>query len=157
MASSNKRYTRRNRDPDPKTPVEYLERILKTKKQGNQQDIRVFQRSISLSSNPIKIVDGIKFDLKFEQSLFRSKSDSNLSELVIDIPELNTFVPKKNSRFSKKDICIFWEKEVKRKLEYLEQHKDSSPLNFLLHKKIEKLSKDSQSISSVNTSKGPNQ
>ena len=65
MASSRKRYTRRNPDPDPKTPVEDLERILKTKKKSNQSDIPIFQRSISLSSYPIKIGDGIKFDLKF--------------------------------------------------------------------------------------------
>ena len=48
-------------------------------------------------------------------------------------------------------------KEVKRKLEYLEQHKDSSPLNFLLKKEIEKLSKDSQAVTFVNTLTGRNQ
>ena len=42
-------------------------------------------------------------------------------------------------------------------MEYLEQHKYSSPLNFLLQKELEKLSKDSQLVLSVNTSKGPNQ
>ena len=99
MASSSKRYTRRNPNPDPKTPVEDPERILKSKKQSNQRDIPVFQRFISLSSYPIKTVGGIKFDLKFEQSLFRSKLDSDLSEVVIDIPRLNTFVCKYFSRF----------------------------------------------------------
>ena len=124
MDSSSKRYTRRNPDPDPKTPVEDPERILKTKKKSNQSDIPIFKRSISLSSNPIKTVDGIKFDLKFEQSLFRSKSFSDLSEVVIDILGLNTFVRKEFSGFSKKYTCIFLDslsKEVKRKLEYLEQ------------------------------------
>ena len=42
-------------------------------------------------------------------------------------------------------------------MEYLEQHKDSSPFNFLLQKELSKLSKDRQSVSSINTSKGPKQ
>ena len=45
--------------------------------------------------------------------------------------------------------------EVKRKLEYLEKHRDSSPLDFLLKREIEKLSKDNQVVTSVNTLKGP--
>ena len=46
--------------------------------------------------------------------------------------------------------------EVKRKLEYLEQHKDSSPLDFLLKREIEKLSRDNQVVNStVNTVIGP--
>ena len=105
-------------------------------------------------------MDGSKFDLKFEQSLFRSKSYSDLCEVVIDIPRWNTFVCKYFSGFSKKETCIFWDslsKEVKRKLEYIKQHKDSSPLNFLLQKEIKRLSKDSQSITFVITSKEPNQ
>ena len=44
--------------------------------------------------------------------------------------------------------------EVKRKLEYLEQHRDSSPLYFLLKREIEKLSKDSQVVTSVNNLRG---
>ena len=83
--------------------------------------------------------------------MFRSKLDPDLSEVVIDIPRLNTFVSKEFYGFSKKYTFIFWDslsKEVKRKLEYIEQHKDSSPLNFLLQKEIENLSKDIQSVSS---------
>ena len=42
-------------------------------------------------------------------------------------------------------------------MEYLDKHKGFSPLNFLLQKKLENLSKDSQSFSSINSSKEPNQ
>lgn len=146
MASSSKRYTRRNPDLDPKTLVEDPERILKAKKQSDQSALPIFQRSTSLASNSIKTLYGLKFDLKFEQSLFKSKSNLDLSEVVVDIPRLNAFVPKKFSGFSKNDTCIFWDslsEEVKRKLEYLEKHRDSSPLNFLVKREIEKLSKDS--------------
>ena len=151
MASSSKRQTRRNPDP---------EKNLKAKKQSDQSYLPIFQRSTSLSSDSIKTLDGIKFDLKFEQSMFRSKSDSELSEVVIDIPRLNKFVPKYIFGFSMKDTFIFWDslsKEIKRKLEYREQHKDSSPLNCLLKKEIKKLSKDSQAVRLVNTLTRPNQ
>ena len=47
--------------------------------------------------------------------------------------------------------------EVKGKLEYLDKHRCFSPLNFRLQKDLEKISKYSQSFSSVNSSKGPNQ
>ena len=89
--------------------------------------------------------------------MFRSKSDSDLGGVVIDIPGLNTLIPKDFTSFSKKYSCIFWDsllEEVKGILEYLEKHKDFSPLNFLLQKEIEKLSKDSQTVTSVNTLKG---
>ena len=103
-------------------------------------------------------MDGLKFDLKFQHSLFRSKSDLDMKEVVIDIPRLNTFIPKNFSGFSKKHKYIFWDtltEEVKRKLEYLEQHRDSSPLDFLLKREIEKLSKDNQVVTSINTLTGP--
>ena len=72
---------------------------------------------------------------------------------------MNTFIPKDFTRFSKKDSCIFWDslsKEIKLKFEYLDKHKNFSPLNFLLQKELENLSKYSQSLLSVNSSKGPN-
>ena len=111
LASSSKRYTRRNPDPDPKTPVEDPESILKEKKQSDQSDLPIFEISTSLASDSIKTLDGLKFDLKFEQSLFRTKSKSylDLSEVVIDILGLNTFVPKYFFGFSKKVTCIFWD------------------------------------------------
>ena len=81
--------------------------------------------------------------------MFRSKPDSDLKEAVINIPGLSTFIPKNFSGFSKKHKYIFWDsfiEEVKRKLEYLEQHKDSSPLDFLLKREIGKLSRDNQVV-----------
>lgn len=111
--------------------------MLKSKKQSNHPKTLILQRSITLSPEPIKTVDGIKFDLKFEKSLFRLKSDSDLSGVAIDIPGLNTFIPKYFTGFSKKYNCIFWDslsEEVKGKLEYLDKHKYFSPLNFLLQK-----------------------
>ena len=92
MASSSKRYTRNNLDPKS---------IIKTKKKKDQSDLHIFQRSNSLATDSVKTLDGLKFDLKFQHSLFKSKSDLDMKEVVIDIPRLNTFIPKSFSRFSK--------------------------------------------------------
>lgn len=149
MASSSKKYTRSNPYLDPNSPVEDPERILKTKKQKDQSTLPIFQRSNSLAIDSVKTLDGLKFDLKFQYSLFRSKSDSNPKEVVIDIPGLNAFIPKSFSRFSKIQKYIFWDsltKEIKRKLEFLERHRDYSPLYFLLKREIKKFSKDDLSV-----------
>ena len=82
---------------------------MRSRKQSHNSQNLVFERSFSLESEPVKTLDGIKFDLKFEQSLFRSKSNSDFSEVVIDIPALNTFIPKDFSGFSKKEKYIFWD------------------------------------------------
>ena len=106
MASSSKRYTRNNPDPNPKSLIEDLERILKTKKQKDQSSLPIFQRSNSFATESVKTLDVLKIDLKFQHSLFRSKLDSDLNEVVIDIPGLNTFIPKSFYGFSKKKKYI---------------------------------------------------
>ena len=40
--------------------------------------------------------------------MLRSKSDSDLSGVVIDILGFNTFIPKEFTGFSKKYSCIFY-------------------------------------------------
>lgn len=77
-----------------------------------------------------------------------------MSEVVIDIPTLNTFIPKDFSGFSKKEKYIFWDSlsdEVKDKFNLLEENKDCDPFLFFLQKELAKLSKDSQSTSVVST------
>ena len=82
-----------------------------------------------------------------------------MKEVVIDIPRLNTFIPKSFSGFSKRQKYIFWDsliEEIKRKLDYLEKHRDYSPLYFLLKREITKFSKDDQIVNyTVNTTIGP--
>ena len=82
-------------------------------------------------------MDGLKFDIKFEQSFFRSKSDSDLSEVVIDIPRLNTFTPNIFYGFSMNENCIFWDslsREIKGNFDFLEKNKDFDPLLFLVQR-----------------------
>ena len=80
---------------------------MKFKKQLEESQPPILERIVSLETNCVKTIDDLKFDLKFEQSLFDSKSDSTLSEVVIDIPGMNTFIPKKWTRFSNKEKDVF--------------------------------------------------
>ena len=48
-------------------------------------------------------VDYLQFDIKFEKSLFRSKLDSNLTQIVFDQEIFHTFIPNKSSSFSKEE------------------------------------------------------
>ena len=76
------------------------------KKHLEESQPPILERIVSLETDSVKTIDDLKFDLKFELSLFDSKSDSNLSEVLIDIPGLNTFIPKQWTRFSNKEnIC----------------------------------------------------
>ena len=94
LAPERRKYTRSNPDPDPTKPVEDPDKILKLRKENIEQGISPLQRNFSLPTEGIKTIDDIKFDIKFEHSLFRTKSYSNLSQVVVDIEGLNTFVPK---------------------------------------------------------------
>ena len=108
MASPPKKYTRSNPDPNPHEQVENPKRILKFKKQLEESQPPILERIVSVETDSVKTIDDLKFDLKFEHSLFDSKSDLDLSEVVIDIPGLNTFIPKKWTRFSNKEKYLFW-------------------------------------------------
>ena len=81
---------------------------MKFKKQLEESQPPILERTVSLETDSVKTIDDLKFDLKFEHSLFDSKSYSNLSEVVIDIPRLNTFIPKKWTGFSSKENDLFW-------------------------------------------------
>ena len=120
MASSGRRYTRSNPNPDPKSPLEDPERILKTRKHKHQPTSVIIQESSSLNTGFVKTVSDIEFDT-FHYPLFKSKSDTDLKELVEETYGLNKLVPKS---FSQESKCQFWDssvKEVKRKLDYSEK------------------------------------
>ena len=62
----------------------------------------------------------LEFD-KFQYPLFKSKLESNLKELIIDIHGLNKLIHKS---FSQESKYKFWDsavKEAKRKLDYSEK------------------------------------
>ena len=80
---------------------------MKFKKQLEESQPPILERIVSLETDSVKTIDDLKFDLKFEHSLFDSKLDSDLSEAIIDIPGLNTFIPKQWSGFSNKEKDLF--------------------------------------------------
>ena len=100
LASKGKRYSRSNPDPDPKSPREYPERILKTRKNKDQLASFIIQESSSLDIGSDKTVSDSEFD-KFQHPLFKSKSETDLKELITDIHGLNKLIPKTFSNFSK--------------------------------------------------------
>ena len=102
-------YTRRNPNPDPDLPkvVEDPERILRNKKSNIDSGIPLTNRSMSLHEEGFISVDDLEFDLKFEHSIFRSKLDSNLSQIVFDQGRFNTFIPNTYSIFCKEEKQSF--------------------------------------------------
>ena len=72
MASKGKRYNRSNSDPDPMSPFEDPERIIKTKKNKDQSASAIIQESTYLNKASDKTVSDSKFD-KFSHPLFKSK------------------------------------------------------------------------------------
>ena len=96
-------YSRKNLDPnlilqlveDPKKP-------LRKKKDHNYTCISI-NRSISLPKGGVIIVEDLEFDEKFELSLFKSKSDLYLTQIVFDLERFNTFIPTTSSQFSKEE------------------------------------------------------
>ena len=63
-------HTRRNLSPNSTTLVEDLENILKRRKKKIEKGTSSLQISLSLPIKGVKTIDDIKFDLKFEHSLF---------------------------------------------------------------------------------------
>ena len=86
-------YTRSNPDPDPLKVVEDPKRILRKKKSKIDSGIPLISRSVSLLKEGVISVDDLQFDIKFEHSLFRSKLDSYLSQIVFYQERSNTFMP----------------------------------------------------------------
>ena len=65
-------------------------------------------RSISLPKERVISVENLEFDEKLELSLFRSKSDSDLTQIFFDLERFNTFIPGTSSHFSKQGKEEFW-------------------------------------------------
>ena len=64
---------------------------------------------IYLLAEGVESVDELTFDLKFEHSLFKSKSESDLSQMVFDPKLFNPITTKKFSNFSAKDQKKNWD------------------------------------------------
>ena len=96
-------YTRKNPYPNPILElVEDPKKLLRKKKDQNGTSISL-NRSISLPKEGVISVEDLEFDEKFELSLFKSKSQSDLSQTIFDIEKFKTLVPTTSSQFSKQE------------------------------------------------------
>ena len=87
--------------------VEDPKNILRRSSSKTNKGTFHLQRPLSLLVEGIKSIDHIIFDEKFEQTLFRSKSGSYLSQVIFDRERLISFTRRFFSKFSKKDQEIF--------------------------------------------------
>lgn len=97
-------YTRKNPNPNPIPElVEDLEKLLRKKKIQVDNGIPLINISISLPKEGVISVEDLEFDEKFELSLFRSKSNSDLNQIVFYLERFNIFIPSTSSSFSKEE------------------------------------------------------
>lgn len=107
MAPSSIKYTRKNPDPNPTKPVDNLENLLGEGKKNNILSSPLLKRSISLSEEVVQTLEDLQFDFTFQHSLFRSKLDLDLSQVIVEILALLTFVPNDFYSISKKTKQLF--------------------------------------------------
>jgi hypothetical protein len=107
LASSSGKYTRNNPEPNLTKLVDDLEKILRERKKKNNLSSPLLKRSTSLSEETIQTIEDLQFDLKFEHSLFRSKSDLDLRQVIVDLPTLLSFIPKVFMVFQKRINSYF--------------------------------------------------
>lgn len=96
---------KKNMDRNPPEVVSYQEMILGKRKDKIKTSTIPLEGAFSLPKEAVKSTEYISFDIKLEDTLFRSKSKSNLSQIVFDIERFKTFIPStyfKDSLFSKK-------------------------------------------------------
>ena len=89
-------YTRRNPDPNPPKVVENPERILR--RSNNKADKGIFhlQKSLSLPAKSVESIENIILDKESDQSLLRSKSASELSQVIVGPERSNS--PRSNQQ-----------------------------------------------------------
>ena len=76
--------TRRNLDPKHIAYVSNLEKLLHKRKERTIDSFSYLDINLSLPKDGVKSIDDLDFDLKFEKTLFRSRSESKLNEIIID-------------------------------------------------------------------------
>ena len=151
-------YTRKNLGPNPiLESVEDLEKLLRKKKAQNDTGISL-NRSTSLPKEGVISIEDLEFDEKYELSLFRSKSDSDLTTIVLDLERFNTFIPSTSSQISKEEKEEFWNSlttRLKEQLEQIQGPRNSNPLDFIIKKKLETQVQDIKTPSKPIPSKSP--
>jgi hypothetical protein len=68
------------------------EKLLHKRKERVIDSFYFLDINLSLPKDRVKIIDDLDFDIKFEQTLFRSKSESNLNEVLFDDKKFQSLI-----------------------------------------------------------------
>jgi hypothetical protein len=85
-------YTRENPVPNPTEPVYDLEKILCNTREKVPDPFYYLDKSMSLPKDDAQSIDDLEFDEFFEQTMFRSKSETNLDEIVFKHKRLQALI-----------------------------------------------------------------
>jgi hypothetical protein len=77
-------HTRRNPDPEAIIHVSNPEKIIHKIKERPITPVFCLDINLSLPKDGVKIIEDLDFDLKFEQTLFRTRSEFSLNEIIFD-------------------------------------------------------------------------
>jgi hypothetical protein len=69
------------------------EKLLHKRKEKTVQSFSFLDKNLSLPKDGLKSIDDLDFDLKFEQTLFRSRSESKLNEIIFDEKKFQSLIP----------------------------------------------------------------
>jgi hypothetical protein len=86
-------YTRENPDSKPVASVSDPEKLLYKRKERITDSVCYLDRNLSLPKDRVKRIDDIDFDLLFEQTMFRSKTESYLNEIIFDEKKFQSLIP----------------------------------------------------------------
>jgi hypothetical protein len=81
-----------NPDPNPFEPIYDPEKILRKTKEKVPDPFFFLDISLSLPKEGVQIIDDLDFDTIFEQTLFRSKSETSLDKTVFDPMKFQSLV-----------------------------------------------------------------
>jgi hypothetical protein len=88
-------YTRANPDPNP---VEHMcdpEKLMRREKEQAPDPFYYLDINVSFPKDGVQSIDDLDFNTLFEQTLFRSKSETILDDIVFDEKRFRSLIPKK--------------------------------------------------------------
>lgn len=91
-------YTRRNLDHNPPQILSSPEMLFRRRRRFPKKLGVVHLWRPCLVPKKVDYNDNIQFDIKFEQTLFRSKYESNVSDTIFDETRFKTFIPSSASQ-----------------------------------------------------------
>jgi hypothetical protein len=74
------------------------EKLLRREKEQVPDPFYYLDRNLSLPKDGVQSIDDLDFDTLFEQTLFRSKSETCLDEIVFDEKRFQSLIPNKIPR-----------------------------------------------------------